>query len=269
MPLLSPPPVRHALAVIAAALLVLGNAGCTKRYERQVYETACGQGKLRMTIHVTTHAPAANEAKLWIEYEVGGQRRTVDVVKPRTTLYAPPTSTERYARLRTGDDDWPIFISPGEFSLAEYDLIRARLQAVLPEIDAAMLTAESPGERLDFGNVARFSSTRYTDYEGLRRVYASARKDVRVELFPDGEIWCFHPMGMTLVGSVVDSGHKALLPVGHGLLEKAGIPDPVNFVLACRDAKDRTIASEFAVERPTNKEYEVALQRERTERRKR
>jgi len=261
-------PVAQLLAVVLVAAAALAGGGCSKSYDRQVYETTCGEGKLRLTLHVAEHRPAPNEVKLAVDYDAGGRLRNVDLVKPRTSLYAPPTEAERFTRLRPGDDDWPLFVSPQAFTPAEYDLIRSRLQAVLPEIDAAMAT-ERPGERLDFGNVLRFTSTRYTDYESFRRTYRGARKDVRIELFPNGEIWCFHPQGATLVGAVVDSGRKALLPEGHGLMEKAGIANPVDYILSCRTAEGATLASQFTVERPTNKAYELALKAERAERKKR
>jgi len=259
---------RPAATVLTLALLALGLAGCSRTSVQSVYETTCGDGKLVLTRHVTTHPGAASEAKLWIEFVSDGSRRMVDIVKPRMTLYAPPTAAERYSHLRPGSDDWPVFVSPRDFTPAEYDLIRNRLAMVLPEVDAALVT-EPADEQLDFGNPARLSSTRYTDYEGFRRKYAGPLRDVRVELFPNGEIWCFHPKGRTLVGSVVSGGHKALLPAGHGLLENAGLPHPVDFVLACRDAQGRTLASEFAVERVTNKAYEAALHAERIDRRQR
>lgn len=265
-----PRPARFRLpgAVLLLAALVLGLAGCSRTAVQSVYESSCGAGKLILTRHVTTHLGAASEAKLWIEFEADGSRRIVDIVKPRMTLYAPPTAAERYSHLRPGSDDWPVFVSPRDFTPAEYDLIRNRLAMVLPELDAALVT-EPADEQLDFGNPARLSSTRYTDYEGFRRKYAGPLRDVRVELYPNGEIWCFHAKGRTLVGSVVGGGHKALLPAGHGLLENAGLPHPVEFVLSCRDAQGRTLASEFNIERVTNKAYEAALHAERIDRRQR
>jgi hypothetical protein len=253
------------LRVVALALLILSSAGCSKSYERRLFETPCGDGTLALNLHVTTHPPGPNDVKLWLDYGGGGRKRNVDVLKPRMRTYAPPLEPERFFRLRPGPDDWPVFVNPRDFTPAEYELIRNRLNEVLPEIDAAM-ASEKPGEVLDYGNTCKPSSTRYLDFESLRRTYSGALKGVRVELVPSGEIWCHHAAGTTLVGSVVERGRKAILAPGYGLLEKAGIAQPIDFVLSCKDARGRTLAAEFEVQRVTNPQYEAAMAVERADR---
>lgn len=256
-----------ACPTVALAALALLVSGCSKKYQREVFETPCGNGRLILTLHVTTHPPAPNETKLWLEYESGGARRTVDILKPRLKLYAPPTEAEKFSRLRDGPDNWPVFVSPRGFTPAEYSLIRARLAAELPAIDAAT-AVERPGESLDYGQVVKLSSIRYVEPASFRKSYRGTFRGVTIEVHPDGSIWCNHPQGATLVGSIVDRGRKAIVSEGYGLLEKAGIPNSVDYVLSCKDAQGRTLASDFTVEQVTNQAYDLAMKRERADREK-
>lgn len=250
------------LRVVALALLTLCVLGCSRSYERRLFETACGDGTLSLNLQVTTHPPGPNVVRLSLDFECAGRTRKIDVIKPRLRTWAAPREAERFFRLRPGADDWPVFVDPRAFSLAEYELIRNRLNEVLPQIDAAM-AGEQPGEQIDHGKTFQPSSIRYFDCESLRRTYSGARVGARVELSPAGELWCHHSKGSTLVGSVIDDGRALILCPGYGSLENAGFENPIDFVLACKDERERTLADEFEVRRVTNAEYDAAMRIER------
>ena len=104
-------------------------AGCSKTADRQLHETPCGAGKLVLELKVVTHPPAPSDVKFTLAFVVKGRRRVVDVLKPRSTVWARPREAELFTPLRPGPDNWPVFVNPRDFTPAEYDQIRERLQA--------------------------------------------------------------------------------------------------------------------------------------------
>lgn len=253
-------------ATLVLALLAALVASCSKTYE-QAYEIPCGDGKLVLTFRVITHPPGADNSKLWLDFEEHDHRRNVDVIKPRNQIYARPTPSERYFSLRPGPDDWPIYVNPRDFTPAEFDLIRNRLQETLPELDAT-LANEPLGEWLDYGKPAKLSSVRYVDYESFRRLYTGPRKDVMIDVLPDGQVCVRHPGGMILVGFIVDQGHKVILNEHSAAMGNTNIPNLLDYVLSGRDVQGRTLASDFAVERVSENAFFAAMKVERTDRQK-
>ena len=248
------------LAACLAALL----SGCSKTTERQLHETPCGKGKLVLNLKVVTHPPAPSDVKLSLILVEGGNRRVVDVLKPRARLWAKPTTSERFTRLRSGPDNWPVFVNPRDFTPAEYEQICNRLQATHDELDAAAAQART-GVSADYGNDPQLSSTRYVDYESFGRTYTGSHRKVTVTIYPHGGVGINHPGGAIRIGGVVEGGRKVVLGLSGGGLRAMGIDDTAAYALAAVDQHRRKIADEFAVAKLSPSECESVIARERAE----
>jgi len=191
----------------------------------------------------------------------------VDVLKPRATLWAPPAEAERHTRLKPAPDSAPVFVSPREFTPAEYDQIRERLQATHEEFDAAAARSRT-GESFDYSADLRLSSIRYVEYENFRRTYTGSQRKVTVSIAPGGAVWLSHPGGGTLLGNVVEAGRKVVFGGVSANSPIGGIADPIAYALSVVDARGRRMADEFAVEKVTRAEYDAAMARDRAEREK-
>ena len=93
--------------------------------------------------------------------------RLVDKLKPRAHLYLAPTNAQQLHHFQDNraDDLWPIFVSPNQFSLAEYEQIRQTLQSNLALIDEAVNRPREPLEHFREDRKPMISSIRYIDYE--------------------------------------------------------------------------------------------------------
>jgi hypothetical protein len=158
-------------------------------------------------------------------------------------------------------------VNPRDFTPAEYDQIRERLQATHEEFDASGARSRT-GESFDYGAAPRLSSIRYVDYESFRRTYTGSQSKVTVAIQPDGVVWLSHPRGGMLLGNVVEAGRKVVLGGMNANLPIAGISDPIAYALTVVDARGRRIADEFTVEKLGRAEYDAAMARDRAEREK-
>ena len=258
--------VLHRILVIAACTGLL-LTGCSKSTEREIHETPCGTGKLVLELKVVTHPPAPSDVKFTLALVSGGRRRVVDVLKPRATLWASPVEAERHTRLKPAPDSAPVFVNPREFSPAEYDQIRERLQATHGEFDSAAAQSRT-GVSFDYSNELRLSSIRYVDYGSFRRTYTGSKRMVTVAIQPDGAVWLSHFGGGMLLGNVVEAGRKVVLERSKASFPIGGISDPIAYALTVVDARGRRIADEFTVEKLGRAEYDAAMARDRAEREK-
>jgi hypothetical protein len=246
-------------------LCLLG--ACSKTSNRRLYETPCGAGKLVLALKVVTHPPAPSEVKFSLTLVSDGKSRFVDVLKPRATVWARPGESERFTTLRSGPDNWPIFVSPRHFTAAEFDQIRDRLKAVAGEFDASAAQSRT-GVSADYGADVQLSSIRYVDYDSFRRTYTGSNPKVTATIYPDGGLWLIHPGGTVLLGNIVEGGRKLVFGSSLAKLTIAGIADPVGYALAAKDSAGRRIADEFAVEKLTSSQYEAVMINERADRAK-
>jgi hypothetical protein len=257
--------LRALRGIAIAACLASLISGCSKTSERPLHETPCGKGKLVLTLKEVTHPPAPSDVKFTLALVEGGNRRVVDVLKPRATLWAKPVASERFTRLRSGPDNWPVFVNSRDFTPAEYEQIRDRLQAAHDEFDAAGAQART-GVSADYGNELQLSSTRYVNYESFRRTYTGSQPKVTVSIYPDGGVWLHHPRGAIRIGGVVESGRKVVLGLDAGPSPVSGVSDTAAYALAAVDEHQRKISDEFAVAKLSPSECESAIARERAER---
>jgi len=253
--------------LLFAAGMALLSPGCSKTTDRQLFQTRCGAGTLVLDLKVITHSPAPNEVKFSLTLVVDGHRRLVDLLKPRASLWARPASAERFTRLQTGPDNWPLFVNPREFTPAEYEQICARLQATHAEFDGAAAQSRT-GVSADYGADLQLSSIRYVDYESFRRSYTGSQPKVTVAIDPDGGLWLSYPGGAGLLGGVVEGGRKFVLGSANARLRVPGVPDPIAYVVAAADFRGRRISDEFTVQKVSPAECDAALAKERAERSK-
>ena len=191
---------------VATAIGALCLASCSKRREHDVFDLACGSGRLVLhEDHLSTFETSYVTFEL--RYIEGKKVRVVDKLKPRARLYVAPTTAEHlhYFRGSRTEDFWPIFVSPGQFSSAEYDQIRAALEANLALIDEAVNRPREPLEYFREDRKPMISSIRYTNYDGLRRIYAAPDKHTNLTIEPDGSAWLEQAWGAggtskTLIG---------------------------------------------------------------------
>src|SRR5437763_5349668 len=180
--------LRAITVVIAISALCLG--GCSKRTEHDVFDLPCGPGRLVLREdHLATFETTYVTFEL--RYIEGKKVRLVDKLKPRARLYLAPTTAEHLHHFRSNrvKDPWPIFVSPSQFSPAEYEQIRETLKSNLALIDEAV---NRPRHQLEYFREARkpmISSIRYIDYDGLRQTYAGPDKHTNLTLEPDGSVW--------------------------------------------------------------------------------
>jgi|SRR5678816_2936581 hypothetical protein len=238
---------------------------CSKTSERSLHEAPCGAGKLVLTLKVVTHPPASSDVKFSLIFVVNDSRRVVDVLKPRAMLWAKPTDPERFVRLRSGPDNWPVFVNPHNFTSTEYDQIGNCLQIAHDAFDAAAAQGRT-GVTADYGNDLQFSSIRYVDYESFRRTYTGSQPTATVTIYPDGGVWLNHPRGAIRIGGVVESGRKVVLGLDGGRSPVSGISDTAAYAMAAVDERERKIADEFTVAKLSPSECESALAREHAER---
>ena len=201
------PSVRlHAITVaIEISALCLGG-GCSKRTEHDVFDLPSGPGRLVLhEDHLATFETTYVTFEL--RYIEGKKVRLVDKLKPRARLYVAPTAAERlhYLRNDRAEDPWPIFVSPSQFSPAEYEQIRQTLESNLPLIDEAVNRPREPLEYFREDRKPVISSIRYIDYDGLRHTYAGADKHTNLTVEPDGSVWLGQAWGTggtskTLIG---------------------------------------------------------------------
>jgi hypothetical protein len=192
------------VAIAIGAALSLSD--CSKRREYDVFDLACGPGRLVLhEDHLTTFE--TTDVTFELRYIEGKKVRVVDKLKPRAHLYVAPTTTGHlhYFRSSRTEDSWPIFVSPNQFGSAEYEQIRATLEANLALIDEAVNRPREPLEYFREDRKPMISSIRYIDYDGLRRTYAGPDKQTDLTVEPDGSVWLGQSWGAggtskTLIG---------------------------------------------------------------------
>jgi hypothetical protein len=128
-------------------------------------------------------------------------------LKPRARLYLASTTAQHLHNFRNGraEDSWPIFVSPSQFSPAEYEQIRHTLESNLAHIDEAVNRPREPVEHFREDRIPMISSIRYIDYESLRHTYAGRDKHTNLTVEPDGSVWLGQAWGAggtskTLIG---------------------------------------------------------------------
>jgi hypothetical protein len=180
------------LRVITAAIVIsavcLG--ACSKRRHHDVFDLPCGTGRLVLhEDHLTTFETTYVTFEL--RYIQRKNVRLVDKLKARARLYLGPTTAQRlhYFRDNRAEDLWPIFVSPNQFSLAEYEQIRQTLASNLALLDEAVNRPREPLEHFREDRRPMISSIRYIDYDGLRRTYSGPDKHTDLTVEPDGSVW--------------------------------------------------------------------------------
>jgi hypothetical protein len=200
------PNVRSRAMTVAITIGALCFGGCSKRREYDVFDLPCGPGRLVLhEDHLTTFE--TSYITLELRYIEGKKVRLVDKVKPRARVYPAPTPAQHLHHFRNdaADDLWPIFVSPSQFSLAEYEQIRQTVAANLAVIDEAVSRPREPVEYFRDDRKPMISSIRYIDYEGLRHTYAGPDKHTNLTVEPDGSVWLGQAWGgggtsKTLIG---------------------------------------------------------------------
>ena len=179
--------LRVTTAAIVISALCLG--GCSKRTQHDVFDLPCGTGRLVLhEDHLATFETTYVTFEL--RYFQGKNVRLVDKLKPRARLYLAPTTAQQLHDFRDGAEDlWPIFVSPNQFGLAEYEQIRRTLQSNLALIDEAVNRPREPLEHFREDRRPMISSIRYIDYERLRHTYAGPDKHTNLTVEPDGGVW--------------------------------------------------------------------------------
>lgn len=180
------------LRVITAAIVIsaLCLGGCSKRTQHDVFDLPCKTGRLVLhEDHLATFETTYVTFEL--RYIQGKNVRLVDKLKPRARLYLAATNAQQLQQFRDNraEDLWPIFVSPNQFSLAEYEQIRQTLQSNLALIDEAVNRPREPLEHFRDNRKPMISSIRYIDYEGLRHTYAGPDKHTNLTVEPDGGVW--------------------------------------------------------------------------------
>jgi len=180
------------LRVITAAIVIsaLCLGGCSKRTQHDVFDLPCKTGRLVLhEDHLATFETTYVTFEL--RYIQGKNVRLVDKLKPRARLYLAATNAQQLQQFRDNraEDLWPIFVSPNQFSLAEYEQIRQTLQSNLALIDEAVNRPREPLEHFRDNRKPMISSIRYIDHEGLRHTYAGPDKHTNLTVEPDGGVW--------------------------------------------------------------------------------
>jgi hypothetical protein len=209
----------RAMTAITIAALCL--TGCSKHREHDVFDLACGPGRLVLhEDHLTTFETT------YVTFELRYIERTnirlVDRLKPRARLFVEPTPDQHLHHFRNDNDPWPIFVSPSQFSLAEYDQIRQTLESNLATIDETVRRPREPVEHFREDRQPMISSIRFIDYDGLRHVYKGLDKHTDLTVEPDGSIWLGQAWGAggskTLIG-FANEKRVLLAPYGSRLTQ--------------------------------------------------
>jgi hypothetical protein len=182
--------LRLRLITIAIAISASCIGSCSKRTEHNVFDLPCGQGRLVLhEDHLATFETTYVTFEL--RYIEGKNVRLVDKLKPRARLYLAPTTAQklRHFRGNSAEDPWPIFVSPNQFTFAEYEQIRQTLESSLALIDEAVNRPREPLEHFREDRRPMISSIRYIDYDGLRYTYAGPDKHTDLTVEPDGSVW--------------------------------------------------------------------------------
>jgi len=246
---------------LAMVLLLSSINGCSRTTERRLYAAPCGSDTLALELRVITHAPAPSEVYLSLALLEGSRRRLIDQLKPRTSVWEGPRPEEGLVRLRSGADDWPVFVNPREFTVAEYDRLRGCIETHAAALDSSAARSRT-GERVDFDNDLHLSSIRLLDYTGLGRSYHGPTAGATVELQPDGALWLRYKSGATLLGGVVDGGRRVVYS-WNPAETVPGVADPPAYVMGAVDDRGHRLADEFAVERLESRARDSVLRVER------
>jgi hypothetical protein len=216
--------VRLDAMITAIVISALCLDGCSKRTQHEIFDLPCGTGRLVLhEDHLATFETSYVTFEL--RYIDGKNVRLVDKLKPRARLYLAPTSAQQlhYFRDNRAEDPWPIFVSPNQFSLAEYEQIHQTLQSNLALIDEAVNRPREPLEHFREDRRPMISSIRYIDYDGLRRTYAGPDKHTNLTVEPEGGVWLGQVWGRggtnkTLIG-LAHEKEVLLAPYGSRLTQ--------------------------------------------------
>ena len=261
------------LRAMTAAIVIsaLWLAGCSKRTEHDVFDLPCGTGRLVLhEDHLATFETTYITFEL--RYIEGKNVRLVDKLKPRARLYLAPTTAQQLHHFRDNraEDLWPIFVSPNQFSLAEYEQIRQTLESNLALIDEAVNRPREPLEHFREDRRPMISSIRYIDYDGLRRTYAGPDKHTNLTVEPDGGVWLGQAWGAggtskSLIG-FANEKRVVLAPYGSRLTQtSSGKTSYTQANVQQWKAKDgHAIFDDFEVKvSPSEAEFDVAMSERR------
>ena len=261
--------LRAMTAAIVISALCL--AGCSKRTQHDVFDLPCGTGRLVLhEDHLATFE--TTYVTLELRYIEGKNVRLVDKLKPRARLYLAPTTAQQLHHFRDNrvEDLWPIFVSPNQFSLAEYEQIRQILESNLALIDETVNRPREPLEHFREDRRPIISSIRYIDYDGLRRTYAGPDKHTSLTVEPDGGVWLGQAWGAggtstSLIG-FANEKRVVLAPYGSRLTKtSSGKTIYTQANVQQWKAKDgHAIFDDFEVKvSPSEAEFDVAMSERR------
>ena len=267
----TPPVGLRAVTIIGIAVSALCVDSCSKRTEHDVFDLPCGPGRLVLhEDHLTTFETA------YVTFELrsiaGKNDRLVDKLKPRARVYLAPTAAEHLHHFRSdrAEDPWPIFVSPSQFSLAEYEQIRQTLQSNLAHIDEAVNRSREPLEHFREDRKPLISSIRYLDYDGLRHTYGGPDKDTDLTVEPDGSVWLGQTWGSggtsrALIG-FANENRLLLAPYSSRLTQTSSGKNIYtrDNIQQWKARSGRTIFDDFEVKvSPSEAEFDVAMSERR------
>jgi len=265
------PHVGLRVITVAIAISTSYLGGCSKRTENDVFDLPCGPGRLLLhEDHLATFETTYVTFEL--RYIQGRKDRLVDKLKPRARLYLAPTTAQQlhYVRTNRAEDPWPIFVSPSQFSPAEYEQIRETLESNLALIDETVNRPRPPLEHFGEDRKPLISSIRYVDYDGLRHTYAGPDKHTNLTVEPDGSVWLGQAWGAggtsrTLIG-FANERRVLLAPYGSRLTQtSSGKNIYIEANVQQWKAKDgHAIFDDFEVKvSPSEAEFDVAMSERR------
>jgi len=240
-----------------ALSLTIATTGCSSKIEQDVFDLPCGEG--RLVLH-EAFVPGFSIDKVTLElrYHTSRDVRLVAVLQRYIVLYRDPAPIEHYRHFRGGgpSDQWPVFVSPKRFTLAEYDQISQTLSDNLSVIDAAVERRDKPTKRLYDKRKPKISSIRYIDSRDLHKLYDSPDKRFKIEVNLNGQVFLLSE-GMKLlitkssIGYVAGNGSKVVLdpnPEAVAFGTDNIVTDLHTFVQQCVNVNGRSLHDDFVVE---------------------
>jgi hypothetical protein len=249
-------------------LLIITVTGCFPPTEQDVFDLPCGTG--RLVLHeVFTDGFDVDVVSLELRYRTEKEERLVCDLHCNVTLYRDPMPDELYHHFREENsiDPWPVFVNPDKFTPQEYAQIFETLSNNLSAIDIAVGHRKKPTTLYE-DRKPKISSIRYTNYNGVRRLYRYSEQRLGVEVDPAGQVWLGYmdprSSGITgmCIGYVLENGSKIVLdpnPYTAPFRAENIVTNMHWFVRQCVNIKEKSLFDDFTVEVPSNAEaYRLA-----------